>query len=473
MTRRDVPSGGAAAPATAERAASAPELDTGLARALKYSLFDALRNRRSRRISRGIPAVWAGDLTYRSTEVPEPLTPLEEALLILTTGVTGLTMPDMPFKTETGEDLVGSPMMEVLGRSASSPDNVQGTHFFLINDRGTYLLRRPKDLDPQALRGELTPAKLLALAEACKHRVLDHRLDAPREYPCYFGRNRYVSNVPGSTILFPVVDLTHQYINGMMYLLSEPDGFRPTFIDDWNFYRSAGVSRWVKSKFLNKDLPIPLGATGTFRIHIEADLLVQNLLLMIQAMGLGGWVHAGFISQVALGHPDYRSKYGPGLGFRYEKPRNVWRRTILRPITPLPGWQPNPVGLDGLIEGLCPPYHANMSAAVDALIESKYGADGVYRNEPLFDKVFKPGKAAEFLDSVPHYKPEIIACVKDVCNYIYDTYGRFPAHVDAMYVPGIWVQAHHLDLKYYDGLYKNGYSDTQAEHHRLWHGNGE
>lgn len=465
------PSPGGAEPPVSRRSASTPDRLTGLERALRYSLFDALRNRRSRRISRGLHEVPAGTLSYTSTEAVQPLSELEEALLILTTGVTGVTMPDMPFKTPSGEDLVGSPMMEVIGRAASSPDNAQATHFFLINDSGTYLLRRPKGVDPAALRGEVTAAKLIALATACKHRVLDRRLDFPREYPAYFGRNRYVSNVPGSTILFPVVDLTHQYINGMMYLLTEPDGFRPCFIDDWNFYRPAGVSRWIKNKFVNKSLPIPLGSTGTFRIHVEADLLVQNILLMIQAMGLGGWVHAGFISQLALGHPDYRAKYGPGLGFRYEEPRNFWRRTILRPITPLPGWQPNPVGLDGLIEGLCPPYHANMSDAVDALIESKYGAGGVYRDAALFGQVFKSGKAKQFIDEVPHYKPDVIACVKDVCNYIYDTYGRFPAHVDAMFVPGIWVQAHHLDLAYYDSLYKEGYSETQAEHHRLWHGN--
>ena len=65
--------------------------------------------------------------------------------------------------------------------------------------------------------------------------------------------------------------------------------------------------------------------------------------------------------------------------------------------------------------------------------------------------------------------PDVIACVKDICNYIYDTYGRFPAHVDAMYVPGVWVQAHHLDLAYYDAFYANGYSDTQRAHQQCWH----
>ena len=42
-----------------------------------------------------------------------------------------------------------------------------------------------------------------------------------------------------------------------------------------------------------------------------------------------------------------------------------------------------------------------------------------------------------------------------------------------MYVPGVWVQAVHTDLKYYDMLYNGGYSDTQADHQRLWHGHDE
>lgn len=39
----------------------------------------------------------------------------------------------------------------------------------------------------------------------------------------------------------------------------------------------------------------------------------------------------------------------------------------------------------------------------------------------------------------------VIACTKDVCNGIYDNYGRFGAHVDAMFVACVWVQAQHLD----------------------------
>ena len=79
------------------------------------------------------------------------------------------------------------------------------------------------------------------------------------------------------------------------------------------------------------------------------------------------------------------------------------------------------------------------------------------------------GIAQRFVEEVPDYSEDVIACVKDVCNYIYDSYGRFPAHVDAMYVPGVWVQAHHLDLKYYDQFYQGGYADAQRMHEQVWH----
>ncbi|HEY8411764.1 MAG TPA: hypothetical protein VIK76_10190 [Pyrinomonadaceae bacterium] len=435
---------------------------------LRYPLFSAFFNRRSRRVSKGIKSMQAGSLSYTSEQKPQPLDPLEEALLIAATGITGVTIPDMPFTSDDGKPLVGSPMLEINGRTASSPDNAQAAHFFMINDTGTYLLKKPDNVDPFYFRGELTPQKLIDYAEKCKVRVLDHRLEFPREYPCYIGRNKYVSNLPGSTLFVPVVDLTKQYINGLMFLLSQPAGFRPAFLDDWNFYRPAGVKRWIKSGFLNKDLPIPLGYTNTFRIHIEADLLVQNLLLTIQALGLGGWVHAAFIGPLLLGDAEYAQKYGAGLNFRFVKARK-WKR-LTRFMVPPPAWRDNPVGIDKLLEAHCPPYFENMDAAVDDLLKHKYGPGGLYKDPQYLNTVFKDGLAQKFIDEVPHYSDEVVACVKDVCNYIYNTYGRFPAHVDAWHVPGVWVQAHHLDLNYYDQLYRGGYSDTQRNHQQLWHG---
>jgi hypothetical protein len=445
------------------------EQNHGFQQALCYPLFSAFLHRRSRRISRGIRSVPAGKLSYTSTQDPQSLSALEEALLIYATGITGWTMPDLPLESQDGQPLAGTPMINLVGRAASSPDNAQGCHFFLINDSGTYFLRPPPEqVPPQMVDGLLDAERLVAYIEKCKVRVLDKRLDFPRAYPAYLGRNRFVSNVPGSTILVPIVDLTRQYINGLMFLLSQPDGQRPVFIDDWNFYRTAGVSRWVRSGYLNKDLKIPLGLAGTLRTQVEAELLMQNVLLAIQAIGLGGWVHASLPGQLLLGDPEY-AKYGPGLGFRFHQPRKTLWRRLRQLITPLPAWQANPVGLDGVLEGFCPPYHKSMSDAVDALVALKYGDHGLYNQPGQLDRIFRPGLASTFIEEAHHYTPEIIACAKDICNYIFETYDRFPGHVDAIYVPGIWVQAHHLDLGYYDHLFRSGYSNTQRDHQDQWH----
>jgi hypothetical protein len=56
-------------------------------------------------------------------------------------------------------------------------------------------------------------------------------------------------------------------------------------------------------------------------------------------------------------------------------------------------------------------------------------------------------------------------------NIIYSTYGRFPAHVDAIHVPGIWLQAHHLDLDYYNELFQDGFiPEIHRKHQENWHG---
>ncbi len=433
---------------------------------VRYPLFSAISQRRSRRISKGLKVIAAGSLTYESEHVPQPLSPLEEALLIAATGTTGLTLPDRPFQeTKNGPNILGTPNLLMPGRAAGSSDNAQGTHFFLINDSGTYYLRR---LPPPAPDLPLTPETLIERAEASKQLVLRHRIDFPRHFPYYLDSNRFLSNLPGSTILLPIVDTTRQYINGLIYVLTEPEGHRPSIVDDRNFYRPAGTQRWLRSGFLNREIKIPLGTMGMFRVGWEAGLLLQNLMLTLQAMGLGGWIHATISPPFLLGHPLF-AKEGRGLGFRYEIPR-FHPLDLVRWGTFLPKVRANPVGLDGVLEGLCPPYKRSMSEAVDALVEQKYGKGGTYEDRATWERIFKPGLAEPYLREAPHYEEEVIACVKDICTYIYDRHGRFPAHVDAMYVPGLWLQAHHLDLDYYDRLFDHGYTETHRRHQELWHG---
>jgi hypothetical protein len=205
------------------------------------------------------------------------------------------------------------------------------------------------------------------------------------------------------------------------------------------------------------------------RTQIEADLLLQNLMLVIQAMGLGGWIHASVAPPHLLGNP-YESTQ-KGLGFTFQKPR-FRLLDILRWGTFLTKLRSHPVGLGDLIQGMCPPYYKTMADAVDAVVALKYGSQGVYEDQGYFGRIFKGDAGARYVKEVPHYDPRVIECVKDVCTYIYKTHGRFPAHVDAIYVPGVWIQVHHLDLDYYDKLFNGGYTDTHKRHQELWHSQG-
>jgi hypothetical protein len=176
---------------------------------------------------------------------------------------------------------------------------------------------------------------LIAHAERCKVKVKDGRVDFPRSFPAYASGNRYVSNVPGSTMFVPVTEVTRQYINGLFYVLAQEPGQRPVFLDDFNLFLPCGCERWVKSKFLNKEIPIPLSIYAKGRTEYESLLLLQNLALVSQSMGLGGWIHAAFAPVILLGGSRSRAR----LNFRFTP-----RRLPLRPYPPvrLTGWPDGP-----------------------------------------------------------------------------------------------------------------------------------
>src|ERR1700722_14330992 len=107
----------------------------GLQDLFSYPFMSCLAERRTRRIARGT-SIDAGPLSYNSNNQPAPLSKLEEAILIVSTGVTGLTMHDGPLQKPGGDRELATPFLNVVARSASSPDNCQATSFFVINDEG-------------------------------------------------------------------------------------------------------------------------------------------------------------------------------------------------------------------------------------------------------------------------------------------------------------------------------------------------
>ncbi|GLX00251.1 hypothetical protein [Microtetraspora sp. NBRC 16547] len=446
----------------------------GLADLLSRPLLETIWKRRTHRISRGA-SVPAGSMSYRSPHRPMPLEELEEATLIALTGCSGLTMPDRPFEDpRDGKPIMAKPNLNMGGRTAGSPDNAQGTHFFMINDTGTYYLRKL----PPSPDLPFNADTLVERARQAKVRVLDHRLDVAegmRDFPAYLDSNRFLSNLPGTTVFLPVVDLSHQYINALMYLLTQPDGARPTLVDDRNFYRPAGVGKWVRSGFLNADLKLPLGALGPMRTQIEADLLLQNMMLVADAMGLGAWIHAAIHPQIMLGDPKFSRAYGRMLGFDFVTPR-FRPADVLRWHVPLPKYaalRSHPVGLrvDGehLIKAACPPNFPSMEKAVEAVVQAKFGPDGIYTDTETFARIYNGDYGRRYLAEASEYDQRVVDCARDICVYIHTTHGRFPAHADAIHVPGIWLQTHHVESEYYEQFFVNGTTSAHARHAAQWH----
>ena len=468
---------------------------SGLRDFLSYPFAAALQDRRTRRVAQGV-SLAAGDLTYESPNAPSPLTPLEEAILIASVGPTGAVMHDGPLDKPSGAPELGTPFLHVTGRAASSADNAQATSLFMINDEGIWLLRRPQEVDALEFFRTIPPRwedrtedDWIASANAVKIKVHGERMAFPREWPYYLGWNAQHSNVPGTTCFLPVVDNTRQYINVLLILLSEPRGTAPLFMDDWRPFRPGGAAewvawlasklgfvdpipyqpvgglKWIRNGYSTPDTPAPLGGIGTVRTEHEAFFLLQNLMLTGEALRLGAWVHGAPMPPHVLRRDEAKGHLG--LGFREHSYKAASSR--FRRWAPVPASQPNFVGIDGVLEGLCPPYTTDMEAAVDQVLEEKFSAGRVYGDPELFGQAYRdPSTAASYLSYAKPHPPEAVQYTKEICKYLVDTYGRFPAHVDAFTVPGIWVQLSHLDIDYYDRFAKPGHVRRQSEGRGIW-----
>ena len=68
------------------------------------------------------------------------------------------------------------------------------------------------------------------------------------------------------------------------------------------------------------------------------------------------------------------------------------------------------------------------------------------------------------------HSEEFKECVALQAQYIYDTFGKFPATVPSIFTH-MFLQAHHLDLDHYDKFYQPGeYLHTHKTHMERWHG---
>jgi hypothetical protein len=326
-----------------------------------------------------------GPLAYRSTRSPQPLSREEEALLAFAAcGITGYALAELPYQAgDRPEAGGGNIMTHFVGRTVPSGDAMHDCAVFVLNDRGTWLLRRPQDF-PRPEIPELVQAaqerRFLELYERSRVLVADHRVDPPRHWPFVAPFNQYSANVPGSTYFLPVVELTSLYINVMLSFFD--DEFAMFAVDDHNGYQPAGVARFGRSAGGHLHDDPASGRLATVSgletwicefCAVEMGGILQNLGLMAAVLGLGGFPHFA-------AHPFI---WFQALGFRMDQVPASKLMGLPTTIGDLS--VPVAIGLelegDVLLKPYCPPYYSDMEEAVRAFVAYKFAPGaGTFRD---------------------------------------------------------------------------------------------
>jgi hypothetical protein len=403
-----------------------------------YPLLEAIARRRTRRFPVGCN-LEVGTTAYKSKNPPVGLSDIETAILCWAgAGVTGIIASDLHTPG------MGNTFCSWVGKATAMPCSYPTIKLFFTNDDGVFLYDPKEATSVVEIDTEEDREKLMTYFKNDTVKVRDGRLKSAPEG--VLNHMLWNTNKPGMTVFMPIVDFTVEYIN---LLLGAFQGEGYKMVDDIKG-RPAGVGKWFDNGALNGP-EVPMTSFEYFMYSAclaPAFLATQNLQLTAEAMGLGSIPIAGYTSIVMLGG----TPAAPGLGFRFEEDKEG---------------KPNCVGLDGFYETFCPPYKS-MDDAVDEFVECKFGSCGMFGKD--YDGPH-PHKDRECtLPGYDQITPQTIQITKDYCNYVYDTYGRFPATFDAIAMP-MWLQAHHVETDWYDNYQIEGLlNENHRTHMKKWHG---
>ncbi|MCC6831783.1 MAG: hypothetical protein IT200_10600 [Thermoleophilia bacterium] len=416
----------------------------GFMDALSYPYFQSVFDRKSRRVALGM-TVESDVIAYSSPYEPVALSELEEALLVMAaTGLNGLALADL----DPARGM--STLVQWTNRTWPSACSNHGTELFWSNDEGLWWLNIfgmvPEPGEISTLSGKPVEQQadfLVDLFRRARVKLKDGRAELPTTLPGLFDFNQWNANKPGTSLFVPVTNMTMEYINVLFIYLAR--SYKFSIVDEQRGWESAGLQKWIDQGRVD-----PARRMGMMELEtrvlsmmvVEQAFMCQNLNLALQALGLGGWTFTGYLPKFVMGGGDV-----PGLGFRFleDKQGNSFA-----------------VGRDGYFEAFTPPYYKDMHEAVDAFMALKWSA--------MDDDVPKPYKNNEpFVQAIPRPHEETVEMVKDYCQYVWDTYGRFPAYLDPMY-QRLTCQAQHVDPDFYEENFPEGaLSGQHRNHFHRWH----
>ncbi|MFW6090952.1 MAG: hypothetical protein ACODAF_03705 [Actinomycetota bacterium] len=417
---------------------------------LFFPLFEAMMGRRARRFGLGME-IPSGPLAFTSRHAPEPLSELERAVLIAAaTGVSGWNF-GVPFGPDRPREHAHY-THRFTGRTAPTAAGIGTPVLFFTDDEGTYVTNT-RDTHPTSISepgGDDAGATEQIVATCREHttKLSNERLDLPAAPPHMLEPNLWMANTPGSTLFMPVADASEQVLAVMAMAIGNGN----VLMDDAAGRPAGNLEPFIASGLLDDTKRLPLSVLHQMAYEgncAELAFMGHNIVLAMQAMGLGGLYLNGLNRWSILG--AFADDGIHGLGFRFVRDE---RWTV-----------PNPVGLDGIYEALCPPYYPDMRTAVETFVARKFGPGGAY--DPAVPGPWKD--TASIKKTVTPYSEEFVSCLAEVAQYVYDTHGRFPATFSTIVLTG-YVQAVHLDTEYYDTYFNEGaYMRTHAEHWQRWH----
>lgn len=413
---------------------------------LEFGLIDAILGRRSRRFFLGAE-IPDGIFAYKSRHAPVPLSELEKLLIVAACGG-NTSWHHMIYRARLYAPYLSNYAGAAGGRTFPSAAGFHTSMIFFTDDKGVYVLDS-RNAPAFAEREEDGSLELDVILDALKGRIRkiqDGRLGLPPEVPHTEAHNTWVANQPGTLLVIPVGDLAQHVLLILCYMLQ--NGI--VLMDDINRRPIPGIERFKKIVDINNTWPLTfVEQTCMAELTAELSMSCYAGTLMLQAMGLGGWMFDGLNPSSVIGASGESD--APGLKFRYDTNER------------LP--YPNPTGLEGVMEGFCPPHYPDMRTAVEAVCDRKFGPGG-----PFHPDTPGPWKDSAAVRSVAQvHSEEFRECVALQAQYIYDVFGKFPGTVPSIFLI-TYLQAHHLDMEFYDRFYRPGaYLKGHATHMARWH----
>jgi hypothetical protein len=425
------------------------DLPDGFRDMMSFGLVDSLLGRRSRRFFRGAE-IPDGVFKHKSQFNPMPLTELEKLLVVAACGG-NTSWHHMIYRAERYAPHLSNYAAAAGGRTFPSSAGFHTSKTFFTDDAGVYVLetREAPAFAERAENGSLEPERFLDAARRRVRKIADGRLKLPPAVPYVEPHNTWVVNHPGTIVVSPVGDLAQHVLLNICYMLQ--NGLVLT--DDIHRRPIPGIGKFRGIVDVNNTWPITFVEQWSIaELTAELSTGCYAGTLLLQAMGLGGWMFNGidpFSFLGASGNPDV-----PGLGFRYDI-NDRWP-------------YPNPTGLQGVMEGACPPHYPDMRSAVEAVYKRKFGPGGPFH--PDTPGPWKESRTVRAAAQV--HSEEFRECVALQAQYVFDTFGKFPGTVPSIFHI-MHLQAHHLDLDFYDRFFKPGsYLNTHAKHMKAWHPEG-